>query len=111
MAFADSLTAVSVGFSNWVGYTMRTTDGGLTWASIPPAADRYLHDISFVDARHGFAVGTGGTVVRTADGGQTWSRVSGTYSSTLNAVAAAGPWSCIVASSGGAILQWAPEGR
>jgi len=63
---------------------MRSADGGETWTAlttplatappIPPAEDRRprLNDLTFVDALHGWAVGTEGTVLRTTDGGESW---------------------------------------
>ncbi|MEI6125782.1 MAG: YCF48-related protein [Pseudomonadota bacterium] len=37
----------------------------------------WLRDIAFADAKHGWAVGSAGTIARTADGGITWDILSG----------------------------------
>ncbi len=55
----------------------RSTDGGNTWDTIPyPGADWYngFLAVTFPDARHGTAVGTGGWILHTTDAGLTWTR-------------------------------------
>ncbi len=42
------------------------------WSKQDPGTQKGLSDASFVDARHGWAVGIGGTVIATSDGGATW---------------------------------------
>lgn len=65
-----------------------TTNGGASWEMQvnPDTAIRVLHDLDFVDATHGWAVGAEGIVLRTTDG-LTWEVAgSGEIDSTLFAV-------------------------
>ena len=48
-----------------------TTDGGGSWKAVIDVK-RPVRDITFVDAKRGFAVGDGSLVLRTIDGGATW---------------------------------------
>lgn len=55
------------------GVVLLSDDDGRSWRqarSVP--ADAMLTAVSFVDARHGWAVGHWGLVLRTEDGGETW---------------------------------------
>lgn len=59
---------------------MATTDGGATWQVQVPADPEHgpLTHVSFVDARRGWAVGSGpyrGATMHTTDGGKTWTPV------------------------------------
>jgi photosystem II stability/assembly factor-like uncharacterized protein len=56
-----------------------TSDGGSRWTTQLSTTSDYFADITFVDARHGWAVGGAGTIddqkatiVTTDDGGKTW---------------------------------------
>ena len=69
------------------GTLLRTDDGGQNWLVVPTSVDCRLDSISFVDDRHGWAVGgfeaAGserriGVVVATEDGGRTWHRLPNT---------------------------------
>lgn len=44
------------------------------WLAVPSGTTQGLNDVSFPDASHGYAVGSGGVILATADGGQTWAR-------------------------------------
>jgi photosystem II stability/assembly factor-like uncharacterized protein len=55
------------------GVVIRTSDGGGRWQLQKDVSTGQLLDVSFPDARHGWAVGLAGTVVATSDGGATWS--------------------------------------
>jgi photosystem II stability/assembly factor-like uncharacterized protein len=49
------------------------TRDGATWTAVPDSTNRTsLHDVEFIDANIGFAVGYAGSIVRTVDGGATW---------------------------------------
>lgn len=84
VSFADTLHGHAVGHN---GVILATSDGGRTWtrqlacaASAPctPGSGDHItatfFAVSFVDASHGWAVGTGGTIEVTVDGGATWVR-------------------------------------
>ncbi len=68
------------------GTIVATADGGRSWApqaacaksfpctpTSPDMVSADLTAVSFPDPAHGWAVGTGGTIVATADGGRSWS--------------------------------------
>jgi photosystem II stability/assembly factor-like uncharacterized protein len=59
------------------GLVIHTRDGGYHWTLQPTGVTVSLHDVFFVDARHGWASGGGTwqalTVLRTVDGGRHWS--------------------------------------
>jgi photosystem II stability/assembly factor-like uncharacterized protein len=43
-----------------------------SWTILPPATDRDLTRVQFLDDTHGWVVGTDGTILRTIDGANTW---------------------------------------
>lgn len=49
------------------------SDDGEHWRQVPSPVDDMLTAVSFVDDRHGWAVGHAATVLHTADGGESWS--------------------------------------
>lgn len=49
-----------------------TTDGGMTWKVVDAGTKFALYAINFRDDKHGYAVGTKGTLTHTVDGGATW---------------------------------------
>src|SRR5437660_307936 len=50
-----------------------------TWSAQNSNTTNFLVGVSFVDRSHGWAVGSGGTIVATTNGGATWSaQTSGT---------------------------------
>uniref|UniRef100_A0A7V3VUT0 T9SS type A sorting domain-containing protein n=1 Tax=candidate division WOR-3 bacterium TaxID=2052148 RepID=A0A7V3VUT0_UNCW3 len=73
--FFDPNNGIVVG-GNELDYApmiLKTTDGGVTWDTIPaPANAYYLRALDFVDNQKGWAVGRFGTIVHTTDGGNTW---------------------------------------
>ena len=55
---------------------------GAGWTRQHTVPSTHLNDVDFVDAQHGWVVGTGGVIVATTDGGSTWkSQTSGTTES------------------------------
>lgn len=57
------------------GIVLLSDDSGASWrqaSSVPVSVT--LTDVTFVDAKQGWAVGHGGIVLHTADGGETWTR-------------------------------------
>ncbi|MGA2256876.1 MAG: hypothetical protein ABSG53_19670, partial [Thermoguttaceae bacterium] len=51
-----------------------TPDAGKTWSAFPTGTTLPLRAITFVDDRHGWAVGQLGLILASNDGGQTWRR-------------------------------------
>lgn len=49
-------------------------DGGQTWEAFATGSQAPLRAITFVDGRHGWAVGALGTILASQDGGRTWQR-------------------------------------
>lgn len=54
------------------GIVVLSDDGGKAWRQAPAPVSVTLTAVRFADARTGFAVGHGGTVLGTTDGGETW---------------------------------------
>ncbi len=50
-----------------------TKDGGKNWEVLQAPTRRELIHIDFVDDKHGWIVGAGGTIMHTDDAGETWS--------------------------------------
>lgn len=57
------------------GLLLHTVDGGVTWQTRRLSATGRL-SVDFVDAAHGWAMGTRGRLWRTRDGGTTWKLVN-----------------------------------
>lgn len=52
-----------------------TADTGKTWSRVtglPIGAGVSLRDVAFANAAHGWAIGSGGTIIRTIDSGRAW---------------------------------------
>lgn len=71
----------AVGHPHWdqarrvyTGTIIKTTDGGQTWNAQPADTLATLLNVDFVDANHGWTVGTDGVILHTADGGAHWMR-------------------------------------
>ena len=60
--------------------TILTTNGGEKWSEQNSGTDAYLHGVHFADDdKHGWVVGTGGTIITTINGGANWNtQISGT---------------------------------
>ena len=54
-----------------------TRDAGRTWTAVPTGQNLPIEALTFVDDRHGWAVGALGTILVTNDGGATWTRQHG----------------------------------
>ena len=64
--FTSPTTGYAVG--NW-GTIMKSTDGGLTWATMPSGTTEDLVALFFTSPAAGYAVGTSGTILKTEDAG------------------------------------------
>src|SRR5262249_46832676 len=74
------------------GVVLRTLDGGAHWTSEPVGDVPPLNGIHFVDATHGWAVGsTPGVLLSTDDGGLTWRVATPPQAGGLTKVAATDP--------------------
>ncbi|RIX49573.1 MAG: hypothetical protein D3M94_00800 [Rhodocyclales bacterium GT-UBC] len=56
------------------GIVLLSDDAGTHWRQVPAPVSVTLTAVRFADAKHGYAVGHGATVLTTADGGETWVR-------------------------------------
>lgn len=56
------------------GIVTLSDNGGADWRQAGTPVSITLTGVRFADARNGFAVGHGGTVLATADGGESWKR-------------------------------------
>ncbi len=81
MSFIDDNTGLAVGTNGGIA---RTTDGGLSWASLPfkfinssnTVAIASFNDVQFVTPGIAYAVGNGGLMIKSTDGGLNWTTVS-----------------------------------
>lgn len=75
---------VTLGTHIWLntasGLVLHSPDRGATWAAAATGLGPGLRTISFRDAAHGLALGSGGagSVFRTSDGGATWAPLAAT---------------------------------
>lgn len=60
-----------------------TKDGGATWAVLQAPTRQELIHIDFVDDKHGWIVGNGGTIIHTEDAGENWTTQKSGTTSTL----------------------------
>jgi photosystem II stability/assembly factor-like uncharacterized protein len=56
------------------GIVLLSDDGGDHWRQVAVPVSVTLTAVRFADAKHGYAVGHGATVLATSDGGETWVR-------------------------------------
>ncbi|WP_425396637.1 YCF48-related protein [Aeoliella sp.] len=87
-------TVAAVGQHVWIagapGSVMaHSTDGGQSWTLTPTGVRAPIHQLVFVDAQRGWAVGELGAILTTNDGGRTWKRQRGGGRAAMLALAAA----------------------
>lgn len=86
------------------GRIFQTTDAAVSWRVVGEFRAA-INQLSFFDAAHGFAVGSGGLFLRTDDGGATWTpRDLGAGALDYTAIRCASPQLCILSTSTGAQL-------
>ncbi len=56
------------------GHILLSDDEGATWTQASVPASVQLNAVTFVDERHGWAVGEDGLILHTRDGGQRWQK-------------------------------------
>ena len=91
---------------------------GDDWSAQSSGTTSWLMAVSFVDASHGWAVGTGGTILATSDGGATWTAQRSGTSQALEGVAfvdashgwAVGTGGTILATTNGG-ATWSAQSR
>jgi len=60
-----------------------TRDGGASWEILHAPSSAELIHIDFIDEKHGWIVGAGGTILRTEDGGDSWAKQDSGTTATL----------------------------
>jgi photosystem II stability/assembly factor-like uncharacterized protein len=106
-----------VGYASCYGGEMlKSTDGGLNWASVGPTDQLiYPRDFHFYDTEIGVSVGSAGDVIRTTNGGTTWDSIPSNTTYTLydidvqgDLMVACGAWGRIIRSTD-AGLTWTEQ--
>jgi photosystem II stability/assembly factor-like uncharacterized protein/putative cell wall-binding protein len=82
-----SLLLVVLAVSTPPPVAVAASETGVWSQQNPKPPGNPLHSVAFVDARNGWAVGDGGTILHTSDGGATWNPQASGTDSDLNAVA------------------------
>ncbi|MCA8254043.1 glycosyl hydrolase [Burkholderia sp. AU31624] len=54
----------------------KSLDGGRHWSPLPWPEPEDIHQLLFIDAQQGYAIGWGPAVRRTSDGGESWQRIA-----------------------------------
>jgi photosystem II stability/assembly factor-like uncharacterized protein len=101
VTFSDPNTWVAVGD---LGTILRSTDGGVGWASISSPVGDPLRSVSFRGSL-GLAVGIAGRVIRTTDGGVSWTQEPRPTHKNLYSVSIGGTWSLITGEEGGIFVS------
>ncbi|MEJ5262330.1 MAG: YCF48-related protein [Ignavibacterium sp.] len=70
------------------GYIGRTTNGGLTWDSIPSGTINGVRKFFFLDNSIGYLCGSNGYLAKTTNAGLTWSLMNSSVTSTIYNVSA-----------------------
>ena len=99
VSFADANTVLAVGVD---GDELRSTDAGLTWATIPQNIG--FESLRFTSASEGYAI-AGGYVTRTHDGGLTWSDLQLVTGDELPGTVVSPAGKTFVTTYGGAIYR------
>ncbi len=79
VAFVNADVGWAVGEPHWnqtekryKGTIIKTTDAGEAWTAQEAGVTAGYRGVCFVDANHGWVVGTNGTILHTGDGGDHW---------------------------------------
>ena len=70
-----TFTSAGTGYALSSKFIAKTTNGGLSWDSIPLPMENNWRKIQFTDASHGYIIGgdnTAGFLLKTVDAGQNW---------------------------------------
>lgn len=71
--FINMNTGIAVGDS---GTILKTTNGGMSWNSIPSGNTHNLKEVQMINANTGFVVGRNSTLLKTTDGGSSWNLIA-----------------------------------
>jgi photosystem II stability/assembly factor-like uncharacterized protein len=81
IAYTTGYSVFDNGLLYYSAFIRKTSDGGITWDSLPVQASDFCNSISFLDENIGFAVGTddpnesgNGIILKTTNGGLSWSK-------------------------------------
>ena len=94
------------GISGQEGLILHTTDGGATWNQQKVESYDDLHDITFVDAMVGWAVGGYNSILHTTDGGKTWTLSNIPGSANLKGIHATDANNCWTVNDWGVIAGY-----
>lgn len=111
--FTDLQTGhVAAGVWDGRGAMVRTTNGGVNWATQFVPAPLYSLDFpASATGFAGYAVGASGRIIKTSDGGSTWQQQTSGTSGTLRAVCFLDINNGYVAGEGGIILKTTTGGE
>jgi photosystem II stability/assembly factor-like uncharacterized protein len=85
--FVSADTAFAVGGVDYESEKiLRSTNGGLSWDSLPPYYGQAILGVDFFDRLHGFTAGIAGKILRTEDGGRSWWIYTMDFYNNLHAV-------------------------
>ncbi|MGE3802335.1 MAG: WD40/YVTN/BNR-like repeat-containing protein [Candidatus Kapaibacterium sp.] len=84
----------------------RTVDGGENWNQFFTTPDFTLITADFLDADHGVAVGSDGTIVMTDDGGASWKDTTTFATSLLTWCEYASPTTIYAAGTSGTVMKY-----
>lgn len=74
LSFVDTKTGYAVGYSNYFGVILRTSDGGESWKISKDSCPSLLNDIMFT-SKKGWIAGYRGLLMASDNGGANWSYV------------------------------------
>ena len=100
------LTGVDPETFEFSGDIYKTTDAGESWDRIVTSSLFTLVSLDFIDADHGFSVGTEGAIVRTDDGGKTWHDTVTNTAQLLTWVLYTGPSVAYAVGTEGVVLKY-----
>ncbi len=69
-----SFPSPTIGYAAGADSVLKTTDGGLTWRTLPFSAGNDIRAIRFLDEEHGWITGDSMMLYKTDDGGGHWHR-------------------------------------
>lgn len=100
--FIDVSTGWAAGES---GTILKTTDGGMSWATQTSGITNTIRSIFFIDANNGWACGDEGTIITTSNGGTTWTPQASPYGTQYNSIRFVNTSTGWVVGSGNVLLK------